>query len=275
VTTFDVDGPADGPAIVFVHATRLTRSMWRPQMEDLRDAYRVIALDLPGHGALVDQPFTVATAAADVERVIEEAAGGRAVVVGLSLGGYVAIDLAARRPDLVRALVLSGATTEPVGRLATPYLALAWVMDRFDGPRLDAMNEWFFRTRFAPAIADPIIAGGFWSVGGAQALRALVGERFAPRLSRYPGPTLIINGDLDLFFRLSAKRFARASRDHRHVRLRGATHLANLDRPGAFNLALRRFVESLPEPDPAPGDRSGGGRHEDPVLDLADPPRPS
>jgi pimeloyl-ACP methyl ester carboxylesterase len=273
--TYDVDGPADAPAIVFVHGTRLTRTMWRPQMDDLRDTYRVIAVDLPGHGALADQPFTMATAAAEVGRAIGQAAGGRAVVVGLSLGGYVAMDLAARRPELVRALVLSGATTEPVGRLATPYVALAWIMDRFDGPRLDAINGWFFRTRFAPEIADPIIAGGFWSTGGAQALRAIAGERFAPRLAGYPGPTLIVNGDFDLFFRLSAKRFARASRDHRRVRLRGATHLANLDRPGAFNLAIRRFVEGLPDPDRGPGDQPGDGRDEAPVLDLADPPRPS
>jgi pimeloyl-ACP methyl ester carboxylesterase len=273
--TYDVDGPADAPAIVFLHGTRLSRTMWRPQMDDLRDTYRVIAVDLPGHGALADQPFTIATAAASVERAIEQAAGGRAVVVGLSLGGYVAMDLAARRPELVRALVLSGATTEPVGRLATPYVFLAWVMDRFNGRRLNAINAWFFRTRFAPEIADPIIAGGFWSIGGAQALRAIVGERFAPRLARYPGPTLIVNGDLDLFFRLSAKRFARASRDHRRVRLRGATHLANLDRPGAFSLAIRRFVEGLPAPDRGPGDLPGDGRDETPVLDLADPPRPS
>ena len=266
---YDVDGPADGPPIVFVHGTRLSRAMWRPQMDDLRDTYRVIAVDLPGHGALADRPFTIATAGDEVARAIEVAAGGHAVVVGLSLGGYVAMDLAARRPELVRALVLSGATTEPVGRLAAPYLALAWVMERFDGPRLEAVNAWFFRTRFPPAIADPIIAGGFWSAGGAQALRAIVGERFAPRLAAYPGPTLILNGDLDVLFRLTVKRFAGAARDRPRVRLRGATHLANLDRPRAFSLAIRRFVEGLQGSDGA----LGSGRQEGPVLDLADSSR--
>ncbi len=82
-------------------------------------------------------------------------------MVGLSLGGYVAMDLAARRPDLLRGLVLSGATQEPVGIRARPYLALAWAMERFDGPALDGLNAWFFRTRYPPAIADPIVAGGF------------------------------------------------------------------------------------------------------------------
>ena len=270
---YDVDGPADGQPIVFVHGTRLSRGMWRAQMDDLRDRYRVVAVDLPGHGALAGEPFTLASATGSVARAIEDAAGGRAVVVGLSLGGYVAMDLAARRPDLVRALVLSGATTEPVGALATPYLALAWVMDRFDGPALEAVNAWFFRTRFAPDIADPIIAGGFWSAGGAQALRAIVGERFAPRLAAYPGPTLIVNGDRDVLFRLTVKGFARAAHDQRRVRLRGATHLANLDRPGAFSLAIRRFVEGLPEPGGHPGEAARNRLEQGPVLDLADSSR--
>lgn len=244
---YDIDGPADGPPILFLHGTRLSRAMWRAQMDDLRDAYRVVALDLPGHGTLAERPFTLATASDHVASTIEEAAGGQAVVVGLSLGGYVAMDLAARRPELVRGLVLSGATAEPVGVLSAPYLALAAAMERFDGPALDALNTWFFRTRFSAAIAEPIVAGGFWSAGGARALRALVGERFAPRLASYPGPTLILNGELDLLFRLTVRPFTRGARDVRRVRLRGATHLANLDRPGAFGHAVRRFVESLPE----------------------------
>lgn len=219
-------------------------------MDDLRDTYRVVAVDLPAHGRMADRPFTIRDASDELALAIEEAAGGHAVVVGLSLGGYVAMDLAARRPQLVRGLVLSGATTEPIGLLAMPFLALAWVMSRFDGPALDALNAWFFRSRFPPAIAEPIIAGGFWSAGGAQALRAIVGERFAPRLAAYPGPTLIVNGEWDLLFRLAAGTFAHAARGARRVRLRGATHLANLDRPGAFSLAVRRFVEGLPEPDP-------------------------
>ena len=273
LAAYDTDGPADGPSIVFVHGTRLSRTMWRAQMDDLRDTYRVVALDLPGHGHRADRPFTLTAASDELALAIEEAAGGHAVVVGLSLGGYVAMDLAARRPELVRGLVLSGATAEPVGLLATPYLALAWVMDRFDGPALDALNAWFFRSRFPPEIADPIVAGGFWSAGGAQALRAIVGERFAPRLAAYPGPTLIVNGGWDPLFRLAAGTFARTAHDARRVRLGGATHLANLDRPAAFSLAVRRFVEGLREPDPPPGEEVAGRREGGPVLDLVDPPR--
>ena len=246
---YDEAGSSDAPAIVFVHGTRLCRTMWRAQLDDLADRFHVVAVDLPGHGLRAAEPFTVEAAADAVADAIESAAGGRAVVVGLSLGGYVAMDLAARRPELVRGLVLSGATAEPVGLRALPFVALAWAMERFDGRGLDTLNAWFFRTRYPPRIADPIIAGGFWSVGGAAALRGLLGRRYAPRLAAYPGRTLILNGAYDVPFRLYAGRFARVARDARRVRLGGATHLANLDRPAAFSLAVRRFADGLPQDD--------------------------
>jgi pimeloyl-ACP methyl ester carboxylesterase len=219
--------------------------MWGPQQAGLGDEFRTIALDLPAHGTRAAVPFTIESAADALSETIREHGGGRAVVVGLSLGGYVAMALAAREPDRVRALVVSGATAEPVGVRMLPYLALASVLGGVDDARLDRINTGFFRRRYPAAIAEPIVAGGFWSRGGATALRAISGERFVPRLAAYPGPTLLVNGELDLPFRLFSRSFAAAGGDVRRVRLAGATHLANLDRPAAFNAVVRRFVRSL------------------------------
>lgn len=238
-------GPAGAPAIVFVHGTRLTGSMWAAQQASLADEFRTIALDLPGHGTRAPEPFTLDGAADALSAAIREHAGGRAVVVGLSLGGYVAMALAAREPERIRGLVLCGATAEPVGPWSLPYRTLAGIMDGVEDDRLRRLNAWYFRRRYPAAIAEPIIAGGFWFRGGATALRALAGERFAPRLTAYPGPTLILNGELDPIFRMGARTFASAARDVRRVRLAGATHLANLDRPAAFSDAVRRFARSL------------------------------
>ncbi|HEY2886987.1 MAG TPA: alpha/beta fold hydrolase [Candidatus Limnocylindrales bacterium] len=240
-----VAGPPDAPAIVFVHGTRLTGSMWSPQLAALSDEFRIVALDLPAHGSRAGVPFTMDSAADALAADITEHAGGRAVVVGLSLGGYVAMTLAARDPALVRALVLSGATAEPIGVRMVPYLALAAVMRRVSDERLQRINAGYFRRRYPAALAEPIVAGGFWSRGGADALRAISGQRFVPRLAAYRGPTLIINGERDLPFRLFAPTFAAAASDVRRVRLARARHLANLDRPAAFNEAVRRFVRSL------------------------------
>ena len=142
-------------------------------------------------------------------------------------------------------MVLAGATAEPTGLRRLPFLALAWVLSTFDGPALNALNRWFFRARFPPAIAEPIVADGFYSSGGAAALRAIVGESFLPRLAAYPGPTLILEGSLDLPLRLMERTFLRAARDGRLVRIAGASHLSNLDRPAAFTEAVRRFARSM------------------------------
>ena len=177
---------------------------------------------------------------------IRDHAGGRAIVVGLSLGGYVAMALAARDPARVRGLVLSGATAEPVGVRMLPYLALASRHGRHRRGRPGPPQHLVLptplpgghrRARSSPA--------GSGRDGGAVALRAIAGERFVPRLAAYPGPTLIINGSRDLPFRLFAPTFAAAAHDARRVRLAGASHLANLDRPAAFTEAVRRFARSL------------------------------
>jgi pimeloyl-ACP methyl ester carboxylesterase len=241
-----IEGPPDAPAIVFIHGTRLTGAMWAAQQSALSGEFLTIAMDLPAHGSRAAEPFTLDGAADVVSAVIREhTSDGRAVVVGLSLGGYVAMALAAREPERVRGLVLSGATAEPVGMRARPYLALARVMAGVSDDRLDRLNAWFFRRRYESAIAEPIVAGGFWTAGGSAALRAVAGERFLPRLAAYRGPTLILNGDLDLPFRLFAPTFAAAAHDARRVRLRGASHMANLDRPAAFSEAVRRFARTL------------------------------
>jgi pimeloyl-ACP methyl ester carboxylesterase len=234
-----VAGPPGAPSIVFVHSTRLTGAMWAAQQAELSGEFQTIAIDLPAHGARAGEPFTL-DGAGDVlaAAIRDHATGGRAVVVGLSLGGYVAMALAAR--------VLSGATAEPAGAKSLAFLAFASLLDRVAAKRLDRINAWFFRTRYPPALAEPIIAGGFWSKGGAQAVRAIARERYLPRLAAYPGASLILNGERDVIFRLAAPTFAAAAVDARRVRLAGATHLANLDRPLAFSEAVRRFARSVP-----------------------------
>ena len=240
-----VAGPREAPAIVFLHGTRLSRAVWMPQLQALGDEFRAIALDLPGHGERAAERFDLDAAVEVVAGAIrDEAAGGKSIVVGLSLGGYVAMTLAGRHPELVRSLVIAGASAEPVGVRLLAYRALAVAMARFDSPALDRLNAWFFRTRYPAAIAEPIVAGGFWSGGGAAALRTLFNERFVPRLAAYPGPTLILNGQYDLLFRLSAATFAAAAKDPRRVVLAGALHLSNLDRPAAFSRAVREFARS-------------------------------
>ncbi len=90
-SAFDVVGPQNAFPIVLVHGVSWTRKMWMPQMEALSDEFRVIAIDLPGHGVLHEQSFQLKAAVQAVMESLRQQTDDRALIVGLSLGGYVAM----------------------------------------------------------------------------------------------------------------------------------------------------------------------------------------
>ncbi len=68
----DVAGPRNGPPIIFLHCAGATRKIWLLQMRRLADTFRLIALDLPGHGAFADTPLSLPGAREHVSEVIKE-----------------------------------------------------------------------------------------------------------------------------------------------------------------------------------------------------------
>lgn len=103
------DGPATGPAVVFAHALSTDLRVWAPIMPLLHPHLRVIRLDLRGHGQseCPSPPYSMGTLVRDAERVLDHLSVRDCVFVGLSVGGLIAQGLAAKRLDLVRAMVLS------------------------------------------------------------------------------------------------------------------------------------------------------------------------
>lgn len=229
-------GPRDATTIVFLHGTRLSRAQWAPQLRRLSGTYRCVSLDLPGHGTRADEPFSIPAATAAVAAAIDaESSSGRALLVGLSLGGYMAVETAEAYPEKVLGLVLAGCSAEPVGPSSAPFRAFATLMERLSPRALRALNLAFFRSRYRAAIATPIIEGGFWYPGGARAIRTLLGRRYIDRLSRLWTPVTIVNGALDPVFGPGGDPWASAARRGRHVLIPWALHLSNLDRPTTFS----------------------------------------
>jgi pimeloyl-ACP methyl ester carboxylesterase len=243
---WDVDGPPGAPAIVFLHGAILSRAMWDPQVERLRGRYRCVTVDLPGHGMLTGQPYSVAAGVELVQAAIRNAAGGRAVVVGLSLGGYTGIATAADDPSLVRGLVVAGASMEPTGLARIAYLWYGWALRLLPARLVHDVGVGLFRRVYGTAIGDAI-AGGYDSKAGGLAVCRLAGQRFRPRLLAYGGPILIVNGDRDPWFRLGERAFVAGVPGVRVLRLPRASHVSNLDRPDEFAAAIADFEASLPE----------------------------
>lgn len=110
--------PASPETVLFVHGGNVAGWMWTAQAEAL-PGYHALVPDLPGFGGSADRPWTDLAGVADdlAELVRARAHGGRAHVVGLSLGGILGTLLAARHPELVRSMLVSGAVLRGVGPL--------------------------------------------------------------------------------------------------------------------------------------------------------------
>jgi pimeloyl-ACP methyl ester carboxylesterase len=238
-------GPPGAPTIIFLHGLRVTKRMWEPQRKRLQETYRVIAMDLPGHGALRDVDFSLNAAADSVARLIEQEARGPALVVGLSLGGYVAMELGSRYPQKAAGLVIASASVEPSGWYNFPYRGMAWMLEHLPEKWNAWMNRTAFEIMYAKEISELLVRPGFFIRGGSQALREVFEKKFRPRLAAFPGPVLLLNGAYDLGFRMHERQFLAAAQQGRLEIIPKAIHLANLDQPEAFANAVRGFAESI------------------------------
>jgi pimeloyl-ACP methyl ester carboxylesterase len=246
--TFDRDGPADAPAILLVHGSVVTRKMWLPQLRGLSDTYQVIAPDLPGHGALAHVPFTFASAVDSLADIIVKEARGRALVAGLSLGGYVTMELARRSPDLVAGLVLSGCSFNFDGLLGHYLKFASWLMRRGWLKLSTEQSKMRVKRMFPPALSDvaeaQLQAGVFPDALG-PSYAEMAGKDFSAVLRQFPGPVLILNGERDASSRRGESKFLSAARQGRGQNIPDAGHACNLDQPEKYNLAVREFARSI------------------------------
>ena len=106
---YRVDGPADGAPVVFANSLGTDFRLWDPIMPLLPDGLRIIRFDKRGHGLSTcpPAPYSMGALVTDVERLLDHLQVREAMFVGLSIGGMIAQGLAAKRLDLIRAMVLS------------------------------------------------------------------------------------------------------------------------------------------------------------------------
>lgn len=243
-----------GLPVVLVHGLRTSRTMWRAQVEALDRAGRTaLAVDLPGHGERVDEPFTFDGAVATVRRAVDDV-GGRALVVGLSLGGYVGIAHAARHPEQVAGLVAASCSTRPL-----PLLVGGWALAARGIVRLpdhgEGLNAFMVR-RFLPAQgALDVGAGGFALMITQDVLREVARAAPVDDLARVDAPVWLVNGRFD-HFRGDERAFLRACRHGRLVVVPGATHMVSLVAPERFT---RVVLEALDEVDATEAPHAAAG----------------
>jgi pimeloyl-ACP methyl ester carboxylesterase len=226
--------------------------MWAGQFESLSDGFRVVAPDLPGYGESPARGETIAPRGlADAVLELMDAIGvDRATVVGLSLGGLVAMELGLGHPDRLTGLVLTATTAAPLtGEEAEMRRATAARLER-DG-MLDHALEMAGRlfgpaARRDPDLVLPILETMLRTSpsGAAAALRGRA-ERppYHELLPSLRVPALVLAGDADFFStaEITAQLVA-ALPDPEVVILPGIGHMPNLEAPEAFDRAVRDFA---------------------------------
>ena len=247
------DERGNGSAIVLIHGHPFSRRMWSGQLDALSDRFRVVAPDLPGYGESPPRAETI-TPRGLADSVVELMDGidvERATVVGLSLGGLVAMELGLGYPERVDGLVLTATTAAPLTEEeAAMRRSTAERLER-DG-MLDHALEMAGRlfgpdARREPALVLPVIETMLTTspAGAAAALRGRA-ERppYHELLPALRVPSLVLAGDADFFStaEITAQLVA-ALPDPEVVILPGIGHMPNLESPEAFDQAVGAFAD--------------------------------
>lgn len=236
-------GDRGSPTILFLHGGVINRHMWVPVMGHLDSRYDTIAIDLPGHGDFADRRFTVDDSVRLVAQTLDNTQVGRAVLAGLSLGGYVAQAFTAEHPDRVSGLILSGATVRYTGWDGISTRAYGTLFPLMARPARSAFAKKMSED-LGEAVAGPILGAGLSMKGGAQALRRLPGTDWAKEMIGYGGPIVLANGERDKSNRESEELFREHHPDARSVIIEDSGHACALQQPVAFARVVDELVIS-------------------------------
>jgi pimeloyl-ACP methyl ester carboxylesterase len=240
--------------VVLVHAFPLHSEMWEPQLSALAATFRVIAPDQRGLGGSGPAPAaaTMELIAGDIASLLRSLGIRRACFAGLSMGGYVTLELWRRAPGLFRALALCDTKATPdtieakEGRETFARNALekgiGWVADDF-APKL-------LRPQADPAVdrrVREIIATNS-PAGVAAAQRGMAARPDSvPTLPLITCPTIAVRGAEDgVTSEADLSRIAQTVKGARLITIPGAGHLPNLENPAAFNATLSTFFAAAP-----------------------------
>jgi 3-oxoadipate enol-lactonase len=243
---------------VLLHPGFADSRIWEPQWPLYREQFRVIRCDLPGFGRSPIRSLPVRYAL-EVAALLDRLGIEQAALVGCSLGGRVALELAVARPDLVRALVLVGAATSEALASAPEMAAYTSALTEAIRNRgLDAAVEvsmcaWVDGPRRTPELVDPNLR---LKVASMQR-EAFINTRdfaarwqeetlisdLASRIGEISAPTLVLIGELDMDFlheqaRLLAARIPGAQLQT----IPDTAHAASIERPLAFDQRANPFL---------------------------------
>jgi pimeloyl-ACP methyl ester carboxylesterase len=245
-----------GPPLVLLHGFTQDSRVWRRQLEGLADTFDVVAWDAPGSGESDEPPerYGITEWADCLARLMDTIGIHRAAIGGVSWGGLLAQELYARHPMKVRALVLVDTYAGWTGSLG----ASAARERLADAVRDSALAPADFVPRYLPGMFGPAVPAAIRDElatimadthprGFKLMAEALADADTRELLPTIAVPTLLIWGDEDVRSPLAiAHEFRAAIPGSTLLVIPGVGHVSNLERPVAFNRAVREFLGQWP-----------------------------
>ncbi len=240
-----------GMAVVLLHPVGLSAAFWPVLAASISNRFRVIAVDLAGHGSAPDaeRPGAMRSRVNEVARLIDEEVGSSAVILGVSFGGMISMNLGILRPDLVRGLVLAACPP------AIPAASRDAILDRgraaeaggMDAVIAPTLERWF--SARAPASTVEHVRAHIASLSPsnwAAAWEAVAEHDALSRLQEIKVPTLVIAGERDLATPLAAmETVAKRIAGGRLAVMQDAPHMLHLERPEEFTGLVGTFLAGL------------------------------
>jgi pimeloyl-ACP methyl ester carboxylesterase len=213
-----------------VHGLSGSTRWWLPTLPALTARHQVYLVDLPGFGAMARSgPFVLDEAAEWLCRWIDAVHLQGADLIGHSMGGYLSLLVAARRPDTIGRLILVDAAALPAGRSVAGHIV----------PLMRATRR--MAPAFFPVLISDALRAGPRTL--ARAARDIVAADSRPYLGRVSAPTLIIWGSDDALVPLSVGLLLRQEiPDAQLLVLDGAGHVPMFERPAQFNRTVLAFL---------------------------------
>lgn len=271
------EGAQLGRTVLLVHGFSASLHTWEPWVRELSGAHRLVSIDLPGHGLTrtpVGYTPSMEAYADTVAQVIEELNLPSLTVVGSSMGGNVAWQLALRHPDKVEGLVLVAASGWPDPRVAKDPkddpAVFRLMRDPFWGPVMrdldsTALTRQGLRASFAdPALATDEMVARYVTLSRAPGRRTLILKLSTDVRDRTPAtpermaqiktPTLVLHGEKDAIVPMGGgRRFAETIPGAKAHFYPNAGHIPQEEIPTQSAADLAAFLASLPAPAPRSG----------------------
>jgi pimeloyl-ACP methyl ester carboxylesterase len=244
-----------GPAVVLIHGGQMDCRMWDDQLAALAREFRVIRYDVRGYGGSF-QPDLLYSDAEDLAGLLDYLGVRKSHIIGLSLGGRIAIDFALAHPSRVSSLTLAGpglSGYEPPDAAAADLRMWNLIKAaRDEGP--EKVTELWLKDPFmAPAMEQPRLAPALRKLARENAhcwLQNPILQRppkplAAERLSQIKVPTLLVLGDRDVpQAKATIETLEKGIRGSKKVLIKNAGHIVNMEQPEQFNDAVLSFLRN-------------------------------